>query len=192
MSMINASTAICAVKRHRPISSATTREVTPTFTSRPRVLKRKRFAKTQWKVARSKRLATTAHNFSSLRSAAYFAVASRTNNSSRARWNATVIIAQRGSMVAIAGGQFRKPQRFTGHWTKEGLTIYLGEGRTIENKTDHITFSLSPDGKLVEKGIARFTQMGGHFYSNPQVAYENFEGSFRRGTLADGARVIGK
>ncbi len=54
--------------------------------------------------------------------------------------NATVIIAQGGSMVAIVGGHFRKPQRFTGHWTKEGLTIYLGEGRTIENKTDHITF----------------------------------------------------
>jgi hypothetical protein len=70
--------------------------------------------------------------------------------------NATVIIAQGGSMVAIVGGHFGKPQRFTGHWTKEGLTIYLGEGRTSENKTDHITFSLSADGKLVEKGGARF------------------------------------
>ncbi len=106
--------------------------------------------------------------------------------------NATVIIAQGGSMVAIVGGHFGKPQRFTGHWTKEGLTIYLGEGRTIENKTDHITFSLSADGKLVEKGSARFEQMGGYIYSNRQVASETFEGSFRRGTMADGARAIGK
>jgi len=106
--------------------------------------------------------------------------------------NATVIIAQGGSMVAVVGGHFGKPQRFTGHLTKEGLTIYLGEGRTTENKTDHITFSLSADGKLVEKGIARFEQMGGPIYSNRQVACETFEGSFRRGTMADGARAVGK
>jgi hypothetical protein len=61
-----------------------------------------------------------------------------------------------------------------------------------ENKTDHITFSLSADGKLVEKGGARFEQIGGHIYSNRQVASETFEGSFRRGTLADGARAVGK
>src|SRR5258708_19019691 len=64
--MINASTAICAAKRHPAVSNATTTGVIPTFTSNQRPLRRKRSAKKRWKVARSKRLATTAQSYSRL------------------------------------------------------------------------------------------------------------------------------
>src|SRR4051812_2219039 len=56
----NASTAICVAKRGRPTSNGTMTAVILSFTSRPKILKRKRFAKKRWKVVRSRRSATTA------------------------------------------------------------------------------------------------------------------------------------
>src|SRR5436309_2975886 len=56
-SMINASTAICAVKRRPPISSGTMTAAIPTFINSQRRLKKKDFAKKRWKAVRSKRSA---------------------------------------------------------------------------------------------------------------------------------------
>src|SRR6266699_4150074 len=56
-SMINASTAICAVKRRPPISSGTMTAAIPTFINNQRRLKKKDFAKKRWKAVRSKRSA---------------------------------------------------------------------------------------------------------------------------------------
>src|SRR5437899_3531271 len=50
--MINASTAICVAKRHRPVSNATTTGAIPTFTSNQRPLRRKRSAKKDRKSTR--------------------------------------------------------------------------------------------------------------------------------------------
>src|SRR5207253_1347809 len=56
-SMINASTAICAVKPRPPISSGTMTAAIPTFINSQRRLKKKDFAKKRWKAVRSKRSA---------------------------------------------------------------------------------------------------------------------------------------
>jgi len=57
MSMINALTAICVAKLRLRISSGMTMGAIHTFTSKPNLRKRKRFAKKQWKDVRSKPLA---------------------------------------------------------------------------------------------------------------------------------------
>ena len=61
-SMNNASTAISAGKRRRPVTNATTTAAIPTFTNSPSPLRKKRSAKKPWKVARLKRSAMTAHH----------------------------------------------------------------------------------------------------------------------------------
>src|SRR5438270_3259325 len=101
----------------------------------------------------------------------------------------TVIIANGGSMVAIVGGCRNKPVRFTGHWTKDGLTVYPVEGQTID-KTNHITFTVNGD-KLVENGLVEYIQIGGSEHSNPQKAYGNLSGELHHATMADGARAVG-
>jgi hypothetical protein len=101
----------------------------------------------------------------------------------------TVIISDGGSMIGVAGGHFIKPVRFTGHWTKDGLTAYPAEGQTID-KTSHITFTLKGD-KLVENGLVEYVQNGGSEYSNHQKAYGNLSGELHRATMADGARAVG-
>ena len=101
----------------------------------------------------------------------------------------TVIISDGGSRVGIVGGHSIKPLRYTGHWTKDGLTAYLAEGKTID-KTNHITFTLNGD-KLVENGLVEYIQTSGPEYSNHQKAYGNLSGELHRATLADGARAIG-
>jgi hypothetical protein len=117
----------------------------------------------------------------------------------------TVIISDGGSMVGIVGGCFIKPVRFTGHWTKDGLTVYppadadgragprfagrAREGQTID-KTNHITLTLNGD-KLVENGLFEYVQTSGSEYANHQKAYGNLSGELHRATMADGARAIG-
>jgi hypothetical protein len=101
----------------------------------------------------------------------------------------TVIISGGGSMVAIVGGCVFKPVRFTGHWTKDGLTVYPAEKLTID-KTNHITFTLNGD-KLVENGLVEYIQIGGSVHSQHQKAYGNLSGELHRGTLADGVRAVG-
>jgi hypothetical protein len=101
----------------------------------------------------------------------------------------TVIITDGGSMVGIVGGCHIKPVRFTGHRTKDGVTVYPAEGQTIA-KTDHITFAVNGD-KLVENGLVEYIQIGGSEHSNPQKAYGNLSGELHRATMADGARAVG-
>lgn len=59
MSMINALTAICVAKLRLRISSGMTMGAIHTFTSKPNLRKRKRFAKKQWKDVRLKPSAAT-------------------------------------------------------------------------------------------------------------------------------------
>src|SRR6266446_6843452 len=67
-STTSVSTAICAVRPRRQISSATMTVDIPTFTNKQRIRRKKRAAKKRWKVARSKPSATTAR-FSSVANA---------------------------------------------------------------------------------------------------------------------------
>src|SRR6266446_5541017 len=62
-STTSVSTAICAAKPRRQISSATMTVDIPTFTNKRRIRRKKRAAKKRWKVARSKPSATTAKIF---------------------------------------------------------------------------------------------------------------------------------
>jgi hypothetical protein len=101
----------------------------------------------------------------------------------------TVIISDGGSMVGIVGGCRIKPVRFTGHRTKDGVTVYPAEGQTTD-KTDHITFTLN-GAKLVENGLVVYIQIGGSEHSGPQKAYGNLSGELHRATMADGARALG-
>jgi hypothetical protein len=100
----------------------------------------------------------------------------------------TVIITDGGSKVGIVGGFF-KPARFTGHWTKDGLTVYPDEAHTID-KTNHITFTLNGD-KLVENGLVEYIQISGSEHSQHQKAYGNLSGELHRATMADGAKAVG-
>jgi hypothetical protein len=101
----------------------------------------------------------------------------------------TVIITNGGSMVGIVGGCHTRPVRFTGHWTKDGVTAYPAEGQTID-KTNHITFALNGD-KLVENGLVEYIQIAGSVYSQHQKAYGNLSGELHRATMADGVKALG-
>lgn len=101
----------------------------------------------------------------------------------------TVIISDGGSMVGIVGGCHFKPVRFTGRWTKDGLTVYPAESQTTD-KTNHITFTLNGD-KLIENGLVEYIQIGGSEHSNRQKAYGNISAELHRATMADGARALG-
>lgn len=101
----------------------------------------------------------------------------------------TVIIADGGSKVGIVGGRYIKPVRFTGHWTKDGLTVYPAENLTID-KTNHITFTLNGD-KLVENGLVEYNQISGSEHSQHQKAYGNLSGELHRASMADGAKAVG-
>ena len=101
----------------------------------------------------------------------------------------TVIIADGGSRVGIVGGCRIKPVRFTGHWTKDGLTVYPVENQTTD-KANHITFTLNGD-ILVENGLVVYIQSGGAIYSNRQKAYGHLSGELHHATMADGAKALG-
>jgi hypothetical protein len=100
----------------------------------------------------------------------------------------TVIIADGGSKIGVVGGHFIRPVRFTGHWTKDGVTAYPAEGQTID-KTNHITFTLNGD-KLIEKGLVEYNQIAGSEHSQHQKAYGNLSGELHRATMADGVKAL--